>query len=698
MSIDPTDFAAIYKVEAEELLTELEETLLELESSPGDTDLVARTFRALHTIKGSGAMNGFDSIAEFTHDIENMFDRVREGELQITTEIIDLGLRAKDHIRGLLNEDADSATGLPIVVRVKQILGQDPSAQAQATVPTTNDSDSKGPVTYRVRFRPQRGIFANGTQIVPLLRELRGLGDCLVFGYDDEIHTFDDFDPEQCWLWWDVLLTTEKGVDAIKDVFLFVDEVAEIDISVVDKPEDGGEMDERKLGHILVERGDITGTQMDEAVAAQKRFGEILTETGVVSDTSIQSALAEQQIVREKRKQRSDENQSIRVPVDKLTQLVNLVGELVTAQARLTQVSAGSQNPALHGITEEMERLVADLRDNALSIRMLPIGSTFSRFRRVVRDLSAELGKEIELETSGAEVELDKTMIERLSDPLVHLIRNAVDHGVEQPETREAAGKGRRGVIHLSAEHSEAHVVVSIRDDGAGIDPEVIRAKAVKNGLIHADDPIGPPEIFRLIFEPGFSTAQQLTSVSGRGVGMDVVKRSIEAMRGSVSVTSELGKGSTVTLKLPLTLAIIEGLLVRVEDQRYVIPLSLVDECMDLTRDDVKKSHGREVIEVREHLVPYASLRNFFKDSRPAPGVQQLVITQTDSTGFGLVVDEVEGQIQAVIKNLGRMYEHVEGFSGATILGDGTVALILDVQALSRGAQKEELLAVRQAH
>ena len=697
MTVDPTDFAATYRVEAEELLVELEDTLLELEDSPDDLDLVARAFRALHTIKGSGAMNGFDDIASFTHDIENMFDQVREGALQIDKEIIDLGLRAKDHIRGLLNQDATEAEGTPVLVRVKQILGGEASA-ASDTSASKDTPSSSGPVTYRIRFKPERDIFVSGTQFVPLLRELRGLGDCLVFGYDDEIHTFDDFDPEQCWIWWDVLLTTDKGVDAIRDVFLFVEDRSEIDINVVDRPDDGSDMDERKLGHILVERGDITSPQMDAAVAAQKRFGEILTDSGVVSDTTIQSALAEQQVVREKRRQRSDENQSIRVPVDKLTLLVNLVGELVTAQARLNQVSASTQNTALHGIAEEMERLVADLRDNALSIRMLPIGSTFSRFRRVVRDLSAELGKEIELQTSGAEVELDKTMIERLADPLVHLIRNSVDHGIEDPDERAEAGKSRKGVIHLSAEHSEAHVVVTIRDDGAGMDPEKIRAKAVKNGLIHADDPIGPPEIFRLIFEAGFSTAQQLTSVSGRGVGMDVVKRSVEELRGSVSVNSELGKGTTVTLKLPLTLAIIEGLLVRMEDQRYVIPLSLVDECMDLTQDDVKQAHGREVVEVREHLVPYTSLRKFFCEPRPAPRVQQLVVTHSDGDGFGVVVDEVEGQIQAVIKNLGRMYEHVEGFSGATILGDGTVALILDVQALSRTAQSEELKAVRQAH
>lgn len=696
MTIDPTDFAATYRVEAEELLVELEDTLLELEDSPEDSDLVARAFRALHTIKGSGAMNGFDSIASFTHDIENMFDMVREGELSIDKEIIDLGLRAKDHIRGLLNDDTSEAEGNPIIVRVKQILGGDAT-----TVPVAQETvapKKAEPVTYRVRFKPGRDLFMNGTQFVPLMRELRDLGDCLVFGYDDEIHTLDDFDAEKCLVWWDVLITTDKGTEAIRDVFMFVEDESELDVNVVDAPDDGGDIDERKLGHILVERGDITAAQMDAAVHAQKRFGEILTDTGVTSDTKIQSALAEQQVVREKRKQRSEENQSIRVPVDKLTLLVNLVGELVTAQARLNQISSGSNDGALHGIAEEMERLVADLRDNALSIRMLPIGSTFSRFRRVVRDLSSDLGKEIELKTSGAEVELDKTMIERLADPLVHLIRNSVDHGIESPEERQAAGKAAKGTIHLAAEHSEAHVVVSIRDDGAGMDPEKLRAKAVKNGLISADDPIGPPEIYRLIFEAGFSTAQSLTSVSGRGVGMDVVKRSIESMRGSVSVNSELGKGTTVTLKLPLTLAIIEGLLVRMQDQRYVIPLSLVDECMDLTRDDIKRSHGREVIEVREHLVPYTSLRKFFHEPDPAPRVQQLVITHTDGSGFGVVVDEVEGQIQAVIKTLGRMYENVEGFSGATILGDGTVALILDVQALSRAAQAEELKAVREAH
>ncbi len=694
MSINLPDFAETYRQEAAELLAELEETLLEMETAPDDPELIGRTFRALHTIKGSGAMNGFDEIARFTHEIETLFDQVRGGTLQVDREIVDIGLGAKDHIRDLLAGGASPEPGVALCARARTVMGgeQEPGATLETK---RHGANVQGPVTYRIRFRPEPTLFLNGTNPLPLLNELRGLGQALIFANADAIPALDEIDPESCLLWWDIVLTTSQGVDAIRDVFIFVDDRCELEITPVDAPGDGEETDYKKLGYILVERGDLSTEQMDAAVAAQKRFGEILEERGLVAPKVLASALAEQKMVRDNRQKRSEETTSIRVPVDKLTVLVNLVGELVTAQARLSRTSNASGDTDLHSVAEELERLVASLRDTALSIRMLPIGTTFSRFRRVVRDLSTELGKEIELETSGAEVELDKTMIERLADPLVHLIRNSVDHGIESPQERIEAGKPRAGTITLSASHSEAHVVVSITDDGAGIDADKVRAKAIKNGLIHADDPRGPHELYRLIFEPGFSTAKAVTSVSGRGVGMDVVKRSVESLRGSVGVTSELGKGTTVTLKLPLTLAIIEGLLVKVRGARYVVPLGMVDECMDLEEGPRDKSHsGREIVEVRGHVVPYISLRRFFHEPGEAPRIQQLVVTRADGHGFGVVVDEVEGQVQAVIKNLGRMYEEVEGFSGATILGDGTVALILDVPALCRRARQEEMEAV----
>jgi two-component system chemotaxis sensor kinase CheA len=333
-----------------------------------------------------------------------------------------------------------------------------------------------------------------------------------------------------------------------------------------------------------------------------------------------------------------------------------------------------------------MDRLAAELRDSTLSIRMVPIGTTFGRFKRLVRDLSAELGKEIDLQTEGAETELDKTVIERLGDPLVHLIRNSCDHGIESPEQRKTAGKTARGTVRLSAYHTGPNVFIEIRDDGAGLDAEAIRAKGIERGLLTADATPSQQDLFKLIFQAGFSTAKALSNVSGRGVGMDVVKRSIDALRGSVEVQSVKGQGTTIRLRLPLTLAIIEGLMVGVGDAKYVLPMSLVEECVELTREDVERSHGNSLATVRGELVPYLRLREWFAIVGERPAIEQIVIVSVEGTRFGFVVDAVVGQHQTVIKTLGHMYRQTEGLSGATILGDGTVALIVDVSALIRAS------------
>ena len=341
--------------------------------------------------------------------------------------------------------------------------------------------------------------------------------------------------PESCYAYWDVILTTEQGMDAIRDVFIFVEDDCELEIDIIDNNGNpGDEGQEKKLGEILVERGELDPEGIQATLAAQKRFGEILVDKGLVSPDIVQSALVEQQHVKELRQERQNQEAaaSIRVPAEKLDILVNLVGELVTIQARLTQTATGRQDSELEAIAEEVERLTGELRDNALNIRMLPIGSTFSKFKRLVRDLSNELGKEIEMTTEGAETELDKTVIEKLNDPLVHLIRNCIDHGIESPGLRETVGKPRQGTVHLAAIHAGDSVLITISDDGAGLDQELIRVKAVENGLISAAAELSEKELFAQIFAPGFSTAKKVTSVSGRGVGMDVVKRAIDALRG----------------------------------------------------------------------------------------------------------------------------------------------------------------------
>ncbi|MBE0616561.1 MAG: chemotaxis protein CheA, partial [Proteobacteria bacterium] len=568
--------------------------------------------------------------------------------------------------------------------RLARLVGAAASAGPEGTpAPAPERTAGRQRATYRIRFRPEAGLLATGTNPLLLLDELRGLGPCRVVAQTDALPPLDELDPQECHTYWDVVLTTDRGENAIRDVFIFVEGEGELRVDLVDDGEaaDGG-TDYKKLGDILVERGDLTTDAMQAALREQKRFGEILEEKKMVAPGKVEAALAEQQAVREVRRQREEGEAAanVRVSAERLDQLVDLVGELVIAQARLSQTAGHRQDAVLLGIAEEVERLTAELRDNTLGIRMLPIGTTFGRFRRLVRDLSAELGKDIELVTEGAETELDKTVIERLADPLVHLIRNSIDHGIESPEQRRAAGKPARGTVRLAAEHAGANVVIRISDDGAGLNASAIRAKAVERGLLAADAQPSEQEIFQFILAPGFSTARTVSSVSGRGVGMDVVKRSVESLRGSLELNAAAGCGTQVTIKLPLTLAIIEGLLVQVEQEQYVLPLSLVEECVELTQEESRRA--RRMAPVRGHLVPYVRLREWFSLPGSPPEIEQIVIVSLEGSRYGLVVDHVVGQHQTVIKNLGRFYRGAEGLSGATILGDGQVALILDAKKI----------------
>jgi len=694
-----------YKEEAYELLAELETSLLELEENPGNLDLIGRVFRAMHTIKGSGAMFGFDDIAAFTHEVETVFDLVRNGKLGATKELIDLTLAARDQIRAMLDASdgdgsVDTAVSETIVAGLKKLTPAPDKIQIEAPIsPQKQDAkestagEHAAEITYRIRFKPSPELFINGTNPIPLLNELRDLGPSRVVAHTDAIPVLEDLNPEICCTYWDIILTTDKGIDAIKDVFIFVDDSVELKIEVIDQGWSEGEAgDYKKLGQILTERGDVRPEDIASILGRQKRLGELLVDAGVAKPGQVASALVEQQHVKEIREKRQtvESAASIRVPSERLDSMVNLVGELVTVQARLTQASALRKDPELAAIAEEVERLSSDLRDKTMSIRMLQIGSTFSKFKRLVRDLSKELGKEIELTTSGAETELDKTVIEKLNDPLVHLIRNCIDHGIESPEEREKEGKPRIGNVHLSAVHSGASVLIDIADDGKGLDAGTIRAKAIEKGLVAADAALSEKELFSLILAPGFSTAKTVTSVSGRGVGMDVVKRAIDELRGSIEISSWSGQGSTITLKLPLTLAIIEGLLVRLENNFFVLPLSSVEECVELTREDSDRTHSRNMANVRGQIVPYIRLREQFMVPGEPPAIEQIVIVRVDGNRVGFVVDNVIGEHQTVIKTLGRAYRDVQGISGATILGDGTVALILDTAHLVASAKLQE--------
>ena len=686
-----------FREEANELLAELETSLLEWEDCPEDQGLLGRIFRAMHTIKGGGAMFGFEAVAGFTHEVESALDQARSGKITCSPRLIDLTLRARDHIRSLLDEAFGGAPAdLEVTCQLKscfQALLQ--PAPEPAALPAGPPPSAGQERTYRIEFRPRPGLFANGADPLLLLDEVRALGQCAVIAHLEDIPALEEYASEACYTHWDLVLTTDQDENVIRDVFIFVEDECDLRVEVIDQVDlSNGEAEYKRLGEILLEKGDISSDGLQEALREQRRLGELLVAKGEVAPGRVDAALREQQQVRQARQKRqaASEFSSIRVPSQRLDILADLVGEMVSVQARLTSAASVRADAELTTIAEQVERLTSELRHNTMIIRMLPIGTLFNKFKRLVRDLSRDLGKEVEMVTVGEETELDKTVIERLGDPLVHLIRNSVDHGIEPPAARLAAGKPAAGVVTVTAVHSGAYVLIQIHDDGAGLDPEAIRAKAIEKGLIEANSELSRKQILDLIFEPGFSTAKAVTDVSGRGVGMDVVRSNIRSLKGEVDIDSVKGQGATITLKLPLTLAIIDGLLVSVAGDFFVIPLSHIEECVELTRQDLRDSHGRHTVTVRGELVPYVKLRRRFKLPDQPPDIEQVVITKLENARLGLVVDRVIGNHQTVIKSLGPMFKHIDVISGATILGDGTLALIVDLNALCNelGLQERE--------
>jgi two-component system, chemotaxis family, sensor kinase CheA len=679
-----------YIEEASERLGELERALLELEENPMDAEAVGRVFRALHTIKGSGAMCGFDAIASFTHEIETAFDEVRMGRNCVSPELIGVTLDARDHIQEMLNapegvEEELRATSAGILSRLPHSSHDKPVSRTPGEAAAAGE-----PRTYRIRFDPHRNLFLRGTDPILLLRDLAALGDCSLIAHLEHIPQLDDFNPEECYAHWDAVLTTPADENTIRKVFVFVENCSVLDVQCAGEPNDSGRR--RRLGEILVARGDVARDEAEKCLESRPLAGEMLVKAGLVTPDRVGAAVLEQRhldAVRDKQDKAAAAT-TLRVPAAKLDTLVDVVGELVTVAARLSSYATASGAPEANLIAGELERLTGLLRESTMSIRMLPIGETFARFKRLVRDLSAELGKKVELITEGNDTELDKTVIEQLSDPLVHLIRNAVDHGIERPGRRAALGKPATGTIRLTACHSGAFVLIEVGDDGAGMDRDAIRTRAVELGMISADAALSDPEIFGLTLKPGFSTSSRITSVSGRGVGMDVVQRNIEALRGVVFMESTPGCGTTVTLKIPLTLAIIDGLLIEAAGAFFVAPLANISECVEIERP-IEWPSRHSPFRIRGELVPCIALREWFALPGEPPPIEQVIVAETRSGRYGFVVDRVIGDHNTVIKKLGGLYRNIQEISGATILGDGTIALILDIDKIAAEALRESL-------
>jgi two-component system chemotaxis sensor kinase CheA len=645
--LDPVE---TFRQEAQDLLEEIEQGLLDLAHRPGDRDLVDAVFRGLHTLKGSGAMFGFDALAAFTHHCETAFDLVRKGEVAATPQLVGAVLAAQDHMRALAEgrpaSEADGDLLLADLHRVVEAAGRPASAEI-VSEPGLN--------RWRVRFSLPADALLNGTRPLPLLDELRELGDCTVVAITDATPDFDVLVPTECHLAWDVTLVTKHGRDAIEDVFIFVIDDMTLDIQ-----------------------------DMNAAAAEPETVADVAEVRGAPQAVATQA-----EVLNEARGTKAG-GDTVRVPAERLDEMMDRVGELVIAQSRLKQLAASSSDIALRAVAEEIERLASEMRDTMMVVRMVPIAQLFGRFRRLIHDLARDTGKAIELSTEGEATELDKTVIERLADPLIHLIRNAADHGLETPEQRLAAGKPESGQVVLAARQSGAEVVITITDDGRGVDRARVRAKAEENGLIQPGQVLSDNELLQLIFAPGFSTAAAITNLSGRGVGMDVVKRTIEGLRGSIDLTSTPGQGSVVSLRIPLTLAIIDGLLVRVGTGRYVIPLASVEECVELSVEQDVRSTGRNLITLRDQLVPFIRLRQMFATGLEPDLHQKIVVVSTGQDRVGLVVDQILGDHQTVIKALSAFHAEVGAFSGATILGDGGVALIFDIAHLVAAGQGQD--------
>lgn len=696
--MDQSSLLETFITEAMELVQDLEIDLLSLEESGDDDELVNRIFRAAHTIKGSAGVVGLTKISDFTHSMESILDLVRDHNLTVTSELVSSLLKAVDLLKAMIKVASEGGEEVgereigPVLETLKRFLPSQPEESVkEEAVPGSIEQDTYS--YFEIELILPENIFETGTDPLMLIKELHGLGEIIELSVNTEsISDLHALDVYKLYLSWYLVIKTKELLSEIENVFVFVQDDSKISIEdVTGYFKDGVDIRvaDLRLGEILTTKGLVSKKDLDEALSSQQRIGELLVKSGKVSEDEVHNALQKQLKSREIQK-----SSTIRVDTDKLDKLVNLVGEMVIAVARVSQQQhnqLGSNKRIAQDAMESLERISRDLQEQVMRVRMISVEGLFSRFHRVVRDLSAEQGKQIRLELSGIETELDKNVIEQLSDPLKHLVRNAVDHGIEQPEERQKSGKPREAKIKLSACQQEGNIVIEVSDDGRGIDREAVLDKAIEKGLIKAGIELSEQEIYQLMFLPGFSTAKQVTEVSGRGVGLDVVKQNIADLRGSVQVIASRGKGTVFRIKLPLTLAIIDGMNVKVGQEIITVPLLSILESIRPNKEAVKTIEGKgEVIDVRGEYLSLVRLHELFEieTDKTDPSEALVVIVESGQRKLGVLVDDVMGQQQAVIKSLDKNLHQVDGASGATILGDGTVSLILDIHGLEKMAFK----------
>jgi two-component system chemotaxis sensor kinase CheA len=717
MSVD--DALAAFEEEAREMLTEMESSLLAIEGGGTDPGLINAIFRAAHTIKGTAGMFGQDGVVSFTHHVETVMDDARKGKLTVSSDLVTLMLRCCDHMGFLVGEGLGRETrGEEEAAREKVLLeglmsfvggdeavarraakgadavqGTSTAAASEPAVAASNSGgdgdggDTGTPDGWHVRVRFGSKVMREGMDPLAFIRYLGTQGtinwtrsELLDLGAPEA------FDPENCYIATELVISGGIEEPTVRAVFDFIADQCEL---TVEPCSTAWLTESRRFPAQTPEPAAAASTTSEPApeptptpapppalVVASPAEAVPVTSGG--DDGGARRGGGAPAAAAGK----GGESRFLRVEAEKLDQLINLIGELVIAGAYSSLIAQRLRDGEMLEAISTVTGLVESLRDTALNLRMVPIGATFTRFQRVVRDLSAELGKDVDLQISGADTELDKSVVEKISDPLTHLVRNSLDHGLETRERRIEAGKSPVGTLQLHAYHDSGSIVIEVADDGGGLNADKIRAKAVERGLISAGATLTAREINNLIFEPGFSTADAVSNISGRGVGMDVVKQNILSLRGTIDIESEPGVGTLTRIRLPLTLAIIDGFLVNVAGGAFVVPLSMIVECLELRRDDIETASGRNYVNLRGKVLPFVRLRDVFEKNDGVQRRENIVVVNYAGRMAGLVVDELVGDFQTVIKPLGPLFKMVRGISGSTILGSGEVALILDVPSL----------------
>ncbi|MBB4130020.1 MULTISPECIES: chemotaxis protein CheA [unclassified Xanthomonas] len=656
--MDMNQLMQTFLAESRDLLEDMERHLLEAERGESSPDAVNAIFRAAHTIKGSGGLFDLPQLVGFTHVVESVLDLVRDGAITLSSELIGLLLVCCDHIHALVETAADpghadpaalAAEAEPLLAQLQTYLQASVCGVTAAAVQHIPEKQSG---YWRVTLKLYADALRFGNSPLKLIRNLRGLGSVESISTDaSQLPSFDDLDPEANYLGFQILLRSDADRAAIEEVFEFVLDDCDLDITAVPAPVDAAL-------HVVAEPAPAAPASRAPAAAVSAAAS---APARAAPDAGARNADA----------------RSIRVDADKLDRMIDLVGELIIAVSSTNANAQRTGDAQLLESASILAGLVEDVRESALQLRMVKIGGTFSRFQRVVHDVARELGKDIALVVAGEDTELDKSVVEKIGDPLTHLVRNAMDHGIEPADVRVARGKPARGTVGLNAYHDSGSIVIQITDDGGGLNRDRILAKALERGLIEPGRQLSDRDVFAMIFEPGFSTAEKVTNLSGRGVGMDVVKRNITALRGTVEIDSTAGVGTTISVRLPLTLAIINGFQVGIGKSVFVVPLDVVEECVEFTPD-----YASDYIDLRGNVLPYVRLRELFALGGKTPARESIVVIRQGVQRFGLVVDTLLGEWQTVIKPLSKVFTQVRGISGSSILGSGDVALILDVPSL----------------